>query len=58
MFSRVSRSSERGFTSICPFPSVSSMSSGRKSLFDVSSPSNSSPSSSCSSRSGQLAEVS
>ena len=58
MFSRAARSSESGFTRIWPLPSVSSMSSGRKSLFEVSSPSNSSPRSSCSSSSGQLAAVS
>ena len=52
------RSSESGMTIIWPLPCVSSMSSGRKSRCDTSSPSNSIANSSLSSRSGHVAAVS
>ena len=51
-------SSESGMTIIWPLPCVSSMSSGRKSRCDTSSPSNSIANSSLSSRSGHVAAVS
>ena len=57
-FRFLSTSSLSGMTSICPLPCVSSISSGRNRRFETSSPSNSMPISSFSSRSGHAAAVS
>ena len=57
-FRFLSTSSLSGMTSICPLPCVSSISSGRNRRCETSSPSNSMPISSLSSRSGHEAAVS
>ena len=57
-FRFLSTSSFSGMTSICPLPCVSSISSGRNRRCETSSPSNSMPISSLSSRSGHEAAVS